>query len=181
MRHTLRAATLTGILGLVFSAAGATPVHAQGFGLSINVGRGGYAPGYGYSGYRSYSQVYNTYGGGYGQNGGGYGQGYYGGGYNQGYYGGGYNQAGYGGGYGQGYGVPTTAYYGNGGHDLQPHLHNTQTPTGNYVWYGNGAHDLQPHEHTQSPYTGYRSYSANPFGGVTTSYHNSTPYVYMPW
>jgi hypothetical protein len=107
--------------------------------------------------------------GGYGQGYGGYG----GGGYGQGY-----------GGYGQGYssyGAPTQQYYGNGGHDLQPHWHTTQTPIGSFGWYGNGAHDLQPHEHTRSAYGGYRGYSPSPFGGVTTSYYNSTPYIYMPW
>lgn len=96
------------------------------------------------------------------------------GGYPGGYYGGGS-----GGGYG-GYG-PGFSYYGNGGHDLQPHWHTTQTPFGWFAWYGNGAHDLQPHEHTHSPYGGYRGYSPSPFGGVTTSYYNSTPYIYMPW
>jgi hypothetical protein len=115
----------------------------------------------------------------------GFGGGYYGGGYGQSY-GGGYGQ-GYGGyyggagGYGQGYGVPTRQYYGNGGHDFQPHWHTTQTPAGSFAWYGNGAHDAQPHEHTQSAYGGYRGYSPSPFGGVTTSYYNSTPYTYMPW
>ncbi len=113
------------------------------------------------------------YGGYYG---GGYGQGYGGGGYGLGYGGGGYGP-----GYGGGYSVPTQQYYGNGGHDFQPHWHTTQTPLGSFAWYGNGAHDLRPHEHTNSPYGGYRSYSPSPFGGVTTSYHNSTPYVYMPW
>jgi hypothetical protein len=97
------------------------------------------------------------------------------GGYPGGYYGGGY----YGGAYG-GYN-PGFSYYGNGGHDFQPHWHTTQTPVGSFAWYGNGAHDLQPHEHTNSPYGGYRGYSPSPFGGVTTSYYNSTPYIYMPW
>lgn len=118
------------------------------------------------------------YGGYYG--GGGYGQGYGVGGYGQGYGGGGGYYGG-GGGYGQGYGVPTQQYYGNGGHDFQPHWHSTQTPVGSFAWYGNGAHDLQAHEHTNSPYGGYRGYSPSPFGGVTTSYYNSTPYTYMPW
>jgi hypothetical protein len=103
-----------------------------------------------------------------GYDGGGYGQGYGGGGYAQGYGGGSY-----GGGYQQ--------YYGNGGHDFQPHWHNTTTPYGSFSWYGNGAHDLQPHEHVRSPYGGYRGYSANPFGGVTESIYPSTPYTYMPW
>ncbi|MDB5350105.1 MAG: hypothetical protein JWN86_1352 [Planctomycetota bacterium] len=118
------------------------------------------------------------YGGGYYGGGGGYGQGYGGGGY-----GGGYGSGGYygGGGYGQGYGVPTQQYYGNGGHDFQPHWHTTQTPVGSFAWYGNGVHDSQPHEHTNSANGGYRGYSPSPFGGVTTSYYNSTPYTYMPW
>ncbi len=101
--------------------------------------------------------------------GGGYGGGYHG----RGYYGGGSYGGGYGGGYQQ--------YYGNGGHDFQPHWHTTQTPVGSFAWYGNGAHDLQAHEHTRSPYGGYRGYSPSPFGGVTTSYYPSTPYTYMPW
>ena len=98
------------------------------------------------------------------------------GGYPGGY--GGYYQGGaYGGGYaGTGYG-----YYGNGGHDFQPHWHTTNTPFGSFAWYGNGAHDLRPHEHTVSPYGGYRGYSPSPFGGVTTSYYSSTPYIYVPW
>jgi len=111
------------------------------------------------------------YGGYYG--GGGYGHGYVGGGYGQGYGGGGH--------YRGGYGVPSQQYYGNGGHDFQPHWHTTQTPVGSFAWYGNGAHDLQAHEHTNSPYGGYRGYSPSPFGGVTTSHYNSTPYIYMPW
>ncbi len=105
-----------------------------------------------------------------------YGGGFFAGGF-PGAYGGGYG--GYPGGYG-GYG-PGYRYYGNGGHDLAPHWHTTQTPLGSFAWYGNGAHDVMPHEHTHSPYGGYRSYSPSPFGGVTTSYHNSTPYIYMPW
>jgi hypothetical protein len=132
-------------------AFGTTAAKAQGYG-------GGYYGGGGYGG------------GGY------YGQGYYGGGYGPAYNGGGYGP-----GYGGGYGVPTQQYYGNGGHDLQPHWHTTQTPVGSFAWYGNGAHDLQPHEHTNSPYGGYRGYSPSPFGGVTTSYYPSTPYTYMPW
>ena len=117
------------------------------------------------------------YGGYHGQGYGGdyYGQGYY----SQGYRG--YYSQGYRGHYGKGYGVPSTRYYGNGGHDFQPHWHTTQTPAGSFAWYGNGAHDLQPHEHTNSPYGGYRGYSPSPFGGVTTSYYPSTPYTYMPW
>lgn len=153
MRLSLRSLALAGVLATGLLALGTTPVEAQGF--------GGY------------------YGGGYGQgNGGGgyYGQGYGGGGYGPAYGGGGYY-----GGYGQGYGVPTRQYYGNGGHDFQPHWHTTQTPVGSFAWYGNGAHDAQPHEHTQSAYGGYRGYSPSPFGGVTTSYYNPTPYTYMPW
>jgi len=169
MRRTLWNTSLAGIVAtglLVFVTA---PAKAQGYGGCY--GGGGYGQG--------------SYGGGYGQGyGGGYGQSYGGGGYGQGYGGGGYGQ-GYGGGYGQGYGggygVPTQQYYGNGGHDYQPHWHTTQTQVGSFAWYGNGAHDLQPHEHTNSTYGGYRGYSPSPFGGVTTSYYNSTPYTYMPW
>ena len=101
----------------------------------------------------------------------GYGQGY---GYGQS--GGGYSQN-----YGQGYGAPARQYYGNGGHDYQPHMHTTTGPAGTFAWYGNGAHDAQAHEHTQSAYGGYRGYSPAPYGGTTTSYYNSTPYTYMPW
>ena len=90
--------------------------------------------------------------------------GYGGGGYGGGYGGGGYQGGGYGGG-GGGYNSGSR-YYGNGGHDLAPHWHNTQTPIGSFNWYGNGAHDLRPHEHTNSPYGGYRGYSPSPFGGV---------------
>ena len=167
---------MAGLLATGLMALGTTPAKAQGYGGYYG---GGYGQGYGGGGYR---QGYGGYGQGYG--GGGYNQGY-GGGYNQGY-GGGYGQGYGGGGYGQGYGgggygVPTQNYYGNGGHDLQPHLHTTQTPIGSFAWYGTGAHDLHPHEHTQSAYGGYRGYSPSPFGGVTTSYYNSTPYTYMPW
>ena len=88
---------------------------------------------------------------------------------------------GYGGGGGYGGYNSGSRYYGNGGHDLAPHLHNTQTPIGSFNWYGNGAHDLRPHEHANSPYGGYRGYSPSPFGGTTTSYYNSTPCTYMPW
>src|SRR4051794_39241930 len=54
------------------------------------------------------------------------------------YYGAGsyYGSGGY---YGGGYGIPSFNYYGNGGHDLQPHWHTTQTPFGSFGWYGNGA------------------------------------------
>jgi len=105
-------------------------------------------------------------------------------GFGYGGYGGGYGGAyagGYGGGYGGGYTAPSYNYYGNGGHDFQPHWHTTQTPVGSFAWYGNGAHDFMPHEHSHSAYGGYRGYSPSPFGGVTTSYYTSTPYIYMPW
>ena len=112
------------------------------------------------------------YSGGYGgYAGGGYG-GYAGGGYGgirRGYSGGGYYPGGY------------QQYYGNGGHDTQPHWHNESTPFGSFSWYGNGPHDTQPHEHVRSPYGGYRGYTPNPFGGVTESVYPSTPYTYMPW
>jgi hypothetical protein len=112
------------------------------------------------------AQGWDGYPGGYG--------GYYRGGYGGGYYVGGYPGVGY---YGGGY----QQYYGNGGHDFQPHWHRSTTPFGTFMWYGNGAHDLQPHEHVRSPYGGYRGYSPNPFGGVTESIYPSTPYTYMPW
>ena len=159
MRLTLWNTSLAGIVATGLLVFGTAPAKAQGYGSSYG---GGCVGGYGQGSY-----------------GGGYGQGSYGGGYGQGY-GGGYGQ-GYGGGYGGGDGVPTQQYYGNGGHDYQPHWHTTQTPVGSFAWYGNGAHDLQPHEHTNSAYGGYRGYSPSPFGGVTTSYYNSTPYTYMPW
>ena len=38
------------------------------------------------------------------------------------------------------------AGYGNGNHDLAPHLHQTLTPFGPVQWYGNGPHDLRPPE-----------------------------------
>ncbi len=153
MRFSLRSMALAGVLATGFLTLGAAPVEAQGYG-------GGYYGG------RGYIQVY----------GGGHGHGY--GGYNRGY------SQGYGGGYGQAYGgyaAPNQYYYGNGGHDFQPHMHTTQTPVGSFAWYGTGAHDFQPHEHTHSAYGGYQGYSPSPFGGVTTSYYNSTPYTYMPW
>ena len=83
-----------------------------------------------------------------------------------------------GGGFGGGV-VPGYRYYGNGGHDYQPHWHRTQTPFGSFSWYGNGAHDFRPHEHSVSPY-GYRGYSGGPFHR-TESFYPSTPYRYMPW
>ncbi len=48
----------------------------------------------------------------------------------------------HGGGYG---GVPAYGYYGNGGHDLQPHWHTKRTPFGSFQYFGNGGHDLRPH------------------------------------
>jgi hypothetical protein len=101
---------------------------------------------------------------------------YPGGGY--GGYGGGYD-GGYGGGYDGGYGVPSYSYYGNGGHDFQPHWHTTQTPIGSFSWYGNGAHDYRPHIHNQTPY-GITSYSSGLFQ-QTQSYSPPTPYTFMPW
>jgi len=162
MRRTLWNTSLAGIVATALFAFGTAPAKAQGYGGYC--GGGGYGQGYG----GGYSQGYGGYSQGYG----GYGQGY--GGYGQGY-------SGYSQGYGGGYNAPSTNYYGNGGHDFQPHWHTTQTPGGSFAWYGNGAHDLQPHEHTQSAYGGYRGYSPSPFGGTTTSYYNSTPYIYMPW
>ena len=156
MRLSPRTAALAGVLAAGFLTLGATPAKAQGYG-------GYYGQGYGQT-YGGYSQSY----GGYSQSYGGYNQSY--GGYGQSY-----------GGYGQTYVAPVQQYYGNGGHDFQPHLHSTQTPVGSFAWYGNGAHDLGPHEHTQSAYGGYQGYSPSPFGGVTTSYYNSTPYQYRPW
>lgn len=100
------------------------------------------------------------------------------------YYGRGIAPGGYGPAYGMGYRGSLNGYqqyYGNGGHDTQPHWHNESTPSGSFSWYGNGPHDLQPHEHVRSPYGGYRGYTPNPFGGVTESVYPSTPYTYMPW
>jgi hypothetical protein len=96
-------------------------------------------------------------------------------------YGGGYGASygsGYGGGYG-GYNNPGFSYYGNGGHDFQPHWHTTQTPIGSIGWYGNGAHDFQPHVHTQTPF-GITGYSGGLFQ-QTQSYSPPTPYTFMPW
>ncbi len=93
------------------------------------------------------------------------GGGYYGGG--GGYYGGG------------GYGVPSYSYYGNGGHDFQPHWHTRQTPFGSYSYYGLGAHDFRPHAHVQTPY-GITSYSNGLFGS-TQSYAPPAAYIYRPW
>ena len=143
------------------------------------------------------AQCYRGYGGGGysggGYNGGGYnGGGYSGGGYNGGgYNGGGYNGGGYnGGGYNVGsYGVggygginqggSFGSYFGNGGHDLQPHLHATQTPFGQNLWYGNGPHDLAPHQHSVTPWS-YQSYS-NTGAGPTTSFSSPQPYYVAPW
>jgi len=65
--------------------------------------------------------------------------------------------------------------YGNGGHDLAPHGHTTQTPYGNYSYYGNGQHDLSSHEHSVSPYGGVQSYSYTPFSS-TQSYNGYPSY-----
>ena len=109
----------------------------------------------------------------------GYGYGGYGGGQGGGY-GQGYGQGGgYGQGYGQGGGVPSYNYYGNGGHDLAPHMHNVQVPFGGFSYYGNGAHDLRPHAHTETPY-GVTSYNGGFFSN-TQSYSPPSPYTYMPW
>jgi hypothetical protein len=114
---------------------------------------------------------------GYYNNGGYSNGGYSNGGYsNGGYSNGGYSNGGYSNG---GYAVPTYQYYGNGGHDAAPHLHNTQTPIGNFSYYGTGRHDYRPHAHTQTPY-GVTSYSGGPFIR-TQSYAPPTPYYYRPW
>ena len=86
-----------------------------------------------------------------------------------------------GGGYygGGGYRVPSYSYYGNGGHDYQPHLHTRQTPFGGSSYYGLGRHDFRPHGHVQTPY-GITSYS-NGFLGNTQSYSPPAPYIYQPW
>ncbi len=98
-----------------------------------------------------------------------------------GYYGGGGGYYGGGGGYygGGGYRVPSYSYYGNGGHDYQPHLHTRQTPFGGSSYYGLGRHDFGPHGHVQTPY-GITSYS-NGFFGNTQSYSPPAPYIYQPW
>ena len=101
----------------------------------------------------------------------GFGHHHHGGGYRGGY------SRGYGGGYyGGGYAVPSYSYYGNGGHDYQPHGHTAQTPYGGYSYYGNGAHDFVPHGHVQTPYgiTGYN-------GGYPYTQSYSPPTPYMPW
>lgn len=104
-------------------------------------------------------------------------QGY--GGYGPAYGGGGYGQSYGGGGYQGGYAVPTYSYYGNGGHDTQPHMHTKQTPFGTYSYYGLGRHDFRPHGHTETPY-GITSYNGGRFSN-TQSYSPPTPYIYRPW
>jgi len=117
------------------------------------------AQGYGYGG--GYVTQTYTYGGG------GYAPSYgYGGGYAPSY------------GYGGGYAVPTTTYYGNGGHDLQPHMHTRQGLFGNTSYYGLGRHDFRPHEHVETPY-GVTSYSNGRFSN-TQSYAAPSPY-YRAW
>ena len=96
-----------------------------------------------------------------------------------GYGGGGYGGGGYGQGYGGGSGAPVQQYYGNGGHDYQPHMHNVQTPFGGFSYYGLGGHDFRPHGHTQTPY-GITGYNGGFFSN-TQSYSPPTPYGYMPW
>jgi len=119
------------------------------------------AQGYGYGGgYVAQSYTYSS---------GGYAPSYgYGGGYAPSY--------GYGGG---GYAVPTYSYYGNGGHDTQPHMHTRQTPFGSSSYYGLGRHDFRPHDHVESPY-GITSYSNGRFSS-TQSYAAPSPYVYRAW
>jgi len=70
-------------------------------------------------------------------------------------------------------------YFGNGGHDYQPHWHTTQTPYGPNAWYGNGPHDFVPHEHSRTPWS-YQGYS-NTGAGPTTSYYSPQPYYFAPW
>jgi hypothetical protein len=65
-------------------------------------------------------------------------------------------------------------YYGNGGHDVTPHWHQTLTPYGPAYWYGMGSHDFRPHRHSYG-WDGYRGYSMTPWG-PTTSYHSPSPY-----
>ena len=105
-----------------------------------------------------------------------FGRGAYGGGYRGGHDGGGHGGVGYGGG---GYGVPSYNYYGNGGHDAQPHWHTRQTPFGGFSYYGQGRHDFRPHGHTETPY-GITSYNGGFFSN-TQSYSPPTPYGYLPW
>ena len=100
-------------------------------------------------------------------------------GYGHGHHGGGYRGGYGGGGYGGGYAVPSYSYYGNGGHDFQPHGHNVQTPFGGYSYYGNGDHDYRPHVNTVTPY-GVTGYSNGLFRS-TQSYSPPSPYGYQPW
>lgn len=95
-----------------------------------------------------------------------------------GYGNGGYGYGGYGGGGFGGQGQ-FGSYYGNGGHDFQPHWHVTQTPFGANAWYGNGPHDAMPHQHTRTPWS-YQGYS-NTGAGPTTSFYSPQPYYYAPW
>lgn len=71
------------------------------------------------------------------------------------------------------------SYYGNGGHDYQPHWHTTQTPYGPNAWYGNGPHDFVPHAHTRTPWS-YQGYS-NTGAGPTVSHYNPQPPYFAPW
>jgi len=72
------------------------------------------------------------------------------------------------------------SYYGNGGHDFQPHWHVTQTPFGARVWYGNGPHDFVPHHHSYSPWS-YRGYSITGAGPTTSFYAPPLRYYFAPW
>lgn len=81
--------------------------------------------------------------------------------------------------YGGGYSVPGQVYYGNGGHDFQPHWHTRQTPFGGYSYFGLGRHDFRPHAHVETP-QGITSYSNGRFSS-TQSYAPPAPYVYRPW
>ena len=83
----------------------------------------------------------------------------------------GYHHGHYGGGFG--------SYYGRGGHDVQPHWHDTYTPFGRYQWYGRGSHDYRPHHHTYGP-DHYEGHSYSPWG-YTRSYYPRYPYYYAPW
>ena len=74
---------------------------------------------------------------------------------------------------------PRGGSYGNGPHDLAPHLHKTYTPFGPTYWYGNGPHDLMPHNHSVGPFGGVRSYSPTPFG-PTKSYNGVPGFGYGP-
>jgi hypothetical protein len=72
------------------------------------------------------------------------------------------------------------SYFGNGGHDYQPHWHVTQTPFGARAWYGNGPHDFVPHQHSYSPWS-YRGYSNTGAGPTTSFYPRHRQYYYAPW